>query len=90
MAACDPPHSLVAFEIEGEAVTVFSSEGIDLDGPQQRDDYYDLLPPIFVDHPAWVSQLPRPIQVSGLSNVFEAVSQVMLTDDDGEPLLRTW
>jgi hypothetical protein len=48
-----PDIDAVAFEIEGEAVTVFSSEGIELDGPQQRDDYYDLLPRIFVDHPAW-------------------------------------
>lgn len=78
----------VAFEIEGEAVTVFSSEGIELDGPQQRDDYYDLLHPIFVDHPAWGEPVTSPIQVSGLSNVFEAVSQVMLTDDDGEPLFE--
>lgn len=78
----------VAFEIEGEMVTVFSSEGIELDGPQQRDDYYDLLPPIFVDYPAWGEPVTSPIQVSGLSNVFEAVSQVMLTDDDGEPLFE--
>jgi hypothetical protein len=78
----------VAFAIEGEMVTVFSSEGIELDGPQRRDDYYDLLPPIFVDHPAWGEPVTSPIQASGMSNVFEAVSQVMLTDDDGEPLFE--
>ena len=78
----------VAFAIEGEPVTVFSSEGIELDGPQQRDDYYDLLPPIFVDFPAWGQPVTSPIEVSGLSNVFEAVSQVMLTDDDGGPLFE--
>ena len=83
-----PDIDAAAFEIEGETVTVFSSEGIELDGPQQRDDYYDLLPPIFVDHPAWGEPVANPIQVSGLSNVFEAVSQVMLTDDDGEPLFE--
>lgn len=83
-----PDVDAVAFEIEGEAVTVFSSEGIELDGPQERDGYYDLLPPIFVDHPAWGEPVTSPIQVSGLSNVFEAVSQVMLTDDDGEPLFE--
>jgi hypothetical protein len=83
-----PDIDSVAFEIEGEPVTVFSSEGIELDGPQQRDDYYDLLPPIFVDNPAWGEPVSSPIQVSGLSNVFEAVSQVMLTDDDGEPLFE--
>ena len=78
----------VAFEIEGEPVTVFSSEGIELDGPQQRDDYYDLLPPIFVDQPAWGEPVTSPIQVRGLSNVFEAVSQVMLSDGDGEPVFE--
>lgn len=83
-----PDIDAVAFEIEGDAVTVFSSEGIELDGPQQRDDYYDLLPPIFVDHPAWGEPVTSPIEVTGLSNVFEAVSQVMLTDDDGEPLFE--
>ena len=76
----------VVFSIDGEVVTVFSGEGIELDGAQQRDDYYDMLPPIFVDSPAWGQPVTSPIQVQGLSNVFEAVSQVMLTDDDGEPL----
>ena len=83
-----PDVNEVAFVIEGETVTAFSSEGIGLDGPQQRDDYYDLLPPIFVEYPAWGEPVTSPIQVSGLSNVFEAVSQVMLTDDDGEPLFE--
>lgn len=78
----------VAFELEGEPVTVFSSEGIQLDGPQQREDYYDLLPAIFVDSPAWGEPVTSPIEVRGLSNVFEAASQVMLTDDDGLPLFE--
>ena len=76
----------MVFSIDGERVTVFSAEGIELDGAQRRDDYYDVLPPIFVDSPAWGQPVMSPIQVQGLSNVFEAVSQVMLTDDDGEPL----
>ena len=71
----------VIFSIDGQPVTVFSSEGIELDGPQERDDYYDLLPPIFVDSPAWGEPVTSPIPVRGLSNVFEATSQVMLTDD---------
>lgn len=83
-----PDIDAVAFEIESEPVTVFSSEGIELEAPQQRADYFDLLPPIFVDHPAWGEPVTSPIQVTGLSNVFEAVSQVMLTDDDGEPLFE--
>jgi spore germination protein GerM len=78
----------VEFFIEGEPVSTFSSEGIELDGPQDRSDYYDHLPPIFVDSPAWGEPVTSPIAVSGLSNVFEAVSQVMLTDDDGAPLFE--
>jgi hypothetical protein len=78
----------VEFLIEGEPVTVFSSEGIELDGPQERSDFYDQLPPIFVDFPAWGEPVISPIATSGLSNVFEAVSQVMLTDDDGLPLFE--
>jgi germination protein M len=78
----------VEFLIEGEPVTVFSGEGVELDGPQERSDYYDLLPPIFVDTPAWGEPVDSPVAVSGLSNVFEAVSQVMLTDDDGIPLFE--
>lgn len=78
----------VEFAIEGEPVTVFSSEGIGLDGPQERADYYDLLPPIFVDRPAWGEPVTSPVHVGGLSNVFEAVSQVMLTDDDGLTLFE--
>ena len=83
-----PEIDSVLFEIDGEQVTVFSSEGIELDGPQQRDDYYDLLPPIFVDHPAWGEPVTSPFEARGLSNVFEAVSQIMLTDDDGQPLFE--
>lgn len=78
----------VEFLIEGQPVTTFSSEGIVLDGPQERSDYYDLLPPIFVDFPAWGQPVTSPISTRGLSNVFEAVSQVMLTDDDGLPLFE--
>ncbi len=78
----------VEFFIQGEPVDVFSPEGIELDGPQERSDYYDLLPPIFVDSPTWGEPVTSPIQVSGLSNVFEAASQVMLTDDDGLALFE--
>ena len=78
----------VIFEIEGEPMTVFSSEGIEIEGLQDRADYFDLLPPIFVDSPAWGEPVTSPVHVNGLSNVFEAVSQVMLTDDDGLTLFE--
>lgn len=73
----------VVLMIDGELVTVFSGEGIELNGPQTRDAYYELVPPVFVDYPAWGEPVTSPIHVEGLSNVFEAVSQVALTDDDG-------
>lgn len=83
-----PAVDQVAFSIEGDPVTVFSSEGIELEGPQERGDYYDLLPPVFVDSPAWGEPVTSPVEVRGLSNVFEAASQVMLTDDDGLSLFE--
>jgi spore germination protein GerM len=83
-----PEVDQVAFSIEGEPVTVFSSEGIELDGPQERGDYSDLLSPVFVDSPAWGEPVTSPVEVRGLSNVFEATSQVMLTDDDGLSLFE--
>ncbi len=39
-----PTVQSVLFQIEGRQVTVFGSEGIVLDGPVARADYYDLLP----------------------------------------------
>jgi hypothetical protein len=78
----------VVFNMLSEPVTVFSSEGIELDRPQTRNDYYDFLPAIFVDSPAWGEPVTSPISVEGMSNVFEAVSQIMLTDDDGAPLFE--
>lgn len=83
-----PDIGSVTFSVDGELVEIFSSEGIVLDGPQEREDYYDLLPFVFVDIPAWGEPVTSPVEVSGLSNVFEAVSQVMLTDDDGAPLFE--
>lgn len=73
----------VVFHLDGQPVTTFSSEGIELEGAQQRDDYYDLLAPVFVDRPAWGETVTSPLELGGLSNVFEATSRVMLTDDDG-------
>lgn len=81
-----PTVDAVEFHLDGEPVEVFSSEGIILDGPQAREDYYEQIPPIFVDSPAWGEIVESPVTVTGISNVFEATFQIMLTDDDGEPL----
>jgi len=73
----------VAFELDGAPVTTFSAEGIDLDGPQTRDDYLDYLPMIFVDDPAYGGMLGNPAHLTGVAAVFEATFQAAVTDADG-------
>jgi hypothetical protein len=78
----------VAFRLDGEAVTVFSSEGILLRKPATRATYRDdFLPPIFVDRPAWGGALPSPGRVTGLANVFEAQFRVAILDRRGRVLV---
>jgi germination protein M len=76
----------VAFELDGQPVTVFSGEGIVLDGPVARDDYVDLLPRVFVDAPAAGAPLRSGDRVSGVAAVFEATFLYRLTDADGTVL----
>ena len=68
----------VRFELDGEPVEVFSGEGVVLSEPVGRDDYYDQLPTIFVDRPAWGGVLANPARVVGLANTFEATFQVRI------------
>jgi hypothetical protein len=77
----------VVFQIEGETVTVFGGEGIVLDGPQARADYYDQLPSIFVDRPAYGAAIGNPGRVAGNSNVFEATFRVAMIDAGGQTLV---
>jgi spore germination protein GerM len=81
-----PTVQRVRFSIDGKVVTVFGSEGLVLDGPQARSDYYDLLPDIWVDRPAWGAALNNPGRVTGLSNVFEATFHIALLDRTGRVL----
>lgn len=84
-----PTVQSVLFEIEGRPVTVFSSEGILLDGPVGRDDYEDLLPAIFVDRPAYGASLDNPARITGSANVFEASFIITLLDGDGATIAET-
>jgi spore germination protein GerM len=70
----------VRFELDGRPVTVFGGEGIMLDDPVGREDYYEQLPAVFIDRPAWGASLGNPGTVSGLANVFEAQLHVELRD----------
>ena len=78
----------VAFRLDSEPVTVFSGEGIVLDGPSVRTDYESFLPSIFVDRPAYGGTAGNPLRVTGLANVFEASFFVEILDEDGVRLVR--
>lgn len=77
----------VLFQVEGQTVTTFGSEGIVLQGPQTRFDYEDLLPEIFVDRPAFGAAIGNPARVSGNANVFEATFRIAILDGSGKTLV---
>lgn len=81
-----PDVESVALRLDGQAVEVFSGEGLILERPQTREDYVDLLPAIFVDSLAWGDPVASPVTVSGMANVFEATFRLLITDDDGAPV----
>lgn len=84
-----PTVESVRFEIEGRAVTVFSSEGLILDGPLGRADYEELLPNIYVDRPAYGAGLGNPARIAGSANVFEAQFLITLLDGSGTVVAET-
>jgi germination protein M len=83
-----PTVKQVAFELDGEPVTVFSGEGIVLDEPSDREDYEAFLPSVFVERPSWGATLGNPVRVSGIANVFEAVFFVEVRDAAGDTLAK--
>ena len=84
-----PTVQSVLFEIEGRPVTVFSSEGLILDGPVGRADYEELLPNIYVDRPAFGAGLGNPARIVGSANVFEAQFLITLLDGTGTVIAQT-
>jgi germination protein M len=76
----------VLFELDGEPVQVFSSEGIVLDGPVDRDDYIELFPIILVEQPLIGAQVSSPVTISGVANVFEATVLVEVLDEQGRQI----
>ena len=81
-----PTVRAVLFQVEGQTVTTFGSEGIVLEGPQARDDFEDLLPSIFVDRPAYGAAAGNPARVTGNANVFEASFRIAILDGSGQTL----
>ncbi len=78
-----PGAERVAFELDGEPVTVFSGEGLVMDGPVTRDTYQGFLPAIFVDSPAYGSPASNPLEVSGVAATFEGQFNYTLADAAG-------
>lgn len=81
-----PTVEQVRFELDGQPVEVFSSEGIVLDQPVNRAAYEDLTPAILVETPAFGDTVSGPLQASGTANVFEATFQIEILDDAGNQL----
>jgi hypothetical protein len=87
----------VRFEIDGAPTTVFGSQGLELIGDIDREDFYPgidhawddgpqtgLIPAVLIESPAYSSfDTGNPLVVSGVANVFEATVSLALTDDDG-------
>ncbi len=85
-----PTVDKVQFELDGKPITVFSGEGILLEEPVGREDYHDILPPVFLDTPAWGAPAHNPVRVTGISNVFEGTVQITLVAADGTELAHTF
>jgi germination protein M len=83
-----PTVKQVAFQLDGEPVTVFSGEGIVLDEPSDREDYEAFLPSVFVERPTWGETVRNPVRVSGIANVFEATFFVEVRDAEGDTLVE--
>ena len=72
----------VLFTVEGEPITQFGSEGLDLSEPVGRDSFLDQLNSVIVVSAAAVTG-DGPLVVSGIANVFEATVSLDLVDADG-------
>jgi germination protein M len=80
----------VLFELDGEPVEVIGGEGVVIDHPLTRKDYADLLPAILVEQPGFGQRVANPVRVSGSANVFEANVTVIVLDEAGNELARTF
>jgi hypothetical protein len=84
-----PTVQSVRFEIDGRPVSVFSSEGLILDGPVDRPAFDDVLPSIYVDRPAYGAAIGNPARIVGSANVFEATFLVTLLDGAGSTIAES-
>ncbi|MFI7605954.1 Gmad2 immunoglobulin-like domain-containing protein [Micromonospora sp. NPDC049366] len=66
----------------------FDSPGAD--GPVDRADYADLLPPVVVTSPVIGQRITSPLTVTGTADVFEATVSVRLLDAGGREIATTF
>lgn len=76
----------VALRLDGEPVTTFSSEGIELPPTLTRKDIEEQLPAILVESPLPGQKLAGPVTVSGTANTFEATVEWELRQFEGDKL----
>ena len=76
----------VQFLLNGQ--TADSLGGIAIGEPQQRADYRDLEPNIFVESPGVGADLSSPFTLSGTARVFEGSFQARLTDSSGRRIVE--
>lgn len=73
---------LVRFLIDGQVITDFGTDGLDLSAGVTRETFRDSLNLVLVTHPIYIGDgLP---QVQGMANVFEATVSLEIVDPDGE------
>jgi hypothetical protein len=71
----------VLFTVNGEPVTEFGTEGLDLTGPVDRSSFIDELSLIFLTEP--IIEVENVYVVSGMANTFEASLSVRVVDGAG-------
>jgi hypothetical protein len=80
----------VLFKLDGEPVDIFSGEGLILDKPVGCGDYDDFLPVILVTTPTAGERVGNPVTIQGSANVFEANVTVVILDENGDEIARTF
>lgn len=85
-----PTVARVALRLDGEPVTTFSAEGIELPETLTRADVEEQAPAILVESPAPGDEVASPLRVRGTANTFEATLEIELVSAGGEQLASTF
>jgi hypothetical protein len=83
-----PGIKAVAFSLDGAPISTLGGEGVDVAPPQQRADWVDFEPPIFVEIPGVGAALSSPFVLRGTASVYEGSFLAELRDDSGRRIVR--